>query len=143
MKQSLSILFLIAAFSLNAQSKDELIISSPLDSVVTYAGVGETMKGNCLFIKFSGDGQLFFNELASLHTQDPKSVYRTETNLSINSTSQPYWVYGDYSVFASLEKKEGYDLITIYFKAYSNPENYKIYGANFEYQRIVNRLVKK
>lgn len=138
----LTISFLIFTASF-AQTKEEMIEQAPMDSVIQYPGEGALYKGNCLFIKFTGDSEALFNEITSLHIQDDDQVDRTKLSLTIYDTSKPYWVYGKYTVFVDLFMLEDFTLVEIYFKAYSNPENYKIIGASGSYQQIVNRLTQK
>lgn len=126
-----------------AQSKDEMIENAPMDTVIQYPGEGVLFKGNCLFVKFSKDPQLLMNEIAKLHTQDEDLVERTKNQLIIYNTTKPYWVYGQYSVYVDLYETADYALIEIYYKAYSNPENYRIMGAAPTYQKIVNSLLGK
>lgn len=141
MKFSILIAFLsILTLGYSQNSKDQLINISQKDTVIQYEGEGTFNSGNCLIIKFTGDPQRFFNELARFHAQDEDQVERTESTLAIFETSKPYWVYGRYSVFAEISKKDDYSLIQIHFKAYSNPDNYRIYGAAREYQDIINRI---
>ena len=140
------LLTLITALSFTfsfAQSKEEMIEQAPMDSVIQYPGEGVLLKGNCLFIKFTGNAQQFFNELAKFHVQDDDQIERTKNSLTIYDTAKPFWVYGKYTVYADLLELEDYTLIEIYFKAYSNPENYRIVNANNSYQEIVNRLLGK
>jgi len=113
-----------------------------MDSVVTYNGTAPGFKDNGLIIKFSGDAQLFFNELARFHTYEVKQSNRTKYTLFIPTTDKPYWVFGDYSVFAKITIKESYELVEIHFKAYSNPDNYKMSAAAKAYQKIINTLLK-
>lgn len=141
MKSIILIFTFVCGIASSAQTKAELIESSVKDSVITYAGEGDLGKGNCLLIKFTADAQLFFNELASLHAKTEEQVKRTKNTLAINPTTTPYWVYGEYSVFATIQAKEDYQLITVYFKAYSNPENYKMYGAARTYQELLNKIL--
>ncbi|MCB9225426.1 MAG: hypothetical protein R2780_12585 [Crocinitomicaceae bacterium] len=136
-------IFFIISFNGLAQTKDQLILDGPKDSVLVYAGEGFLAKGNCLLIKFTGDGQLFFNELASFHAQDENQIQRTELELNVYHITKPYWVYGTYSVHAKLETRGTYTLIEIYFQAYNNPGNYKMHGADKAYQEIINKLLKK
>jgi hypothetical protein len=143
MKIFLSIYVLFLAATSMAQSKNELIEKSMMDSIIQFEGEGALLKGNCLFVKFSGDAQLFFNQLAFFHAQDNDQLARTKNTLSIYETSKPYWVFGPYSVFAEFFEKEGYQLIEISFKAYSNPDNYKIVSAIKPYQQIINQLLNK
>lgn len=125
------------------ETKEELIASSPMDTVIQYQGKGSLFKGNCVFVKFSKDPQLFFNELVALHLLDEDMLERTESTLAIYETTKPYWVYGRYSVFAEFKQEADYYLIEVYFKAYSNPENYKISSAPAAYQRLVNKILGK
>lgn len=141
MKAIILIFTFVCGISSIAQTKAELIESSVKDSVISYPGEGELGKGNCLLIKFTADAQLFFNELASLHAGSEEQVKRTKSTMAINPTKTPYWVYGEYSVFATIQPKEGYELITVYFKAYSNPENYRMYGAAKTYQGFINKIL--
>jgi hypothetical protein len=141
-RQLLTILIFLTSAHSFGQATEEFIDSSPLDSVITYIGKAPDFKDNGLIIKFSGDAQLFFNELAKLHTNDVKQSNRTKYTLYIPTTTQPYWVFGSYSVFAKITEKTDYQLIEIHFKAYSNPDNYKMYGAAKEYQLLINKLLK-
>lgn len=142
MRQLLTILIILTSIHTIGQANESFINASPMDSVVTYKGKAPAFKDNGLIIKFSGDAQLFFNELAKFHTNDVKQSHRTKYTFYIPSTAQPYWVYGDYSVIAKITEKAAYQLIEIHFKAYSNPDNYKMYGAAQDYQMIINRLLK-
>ena len=142
MRQLLTILFILTSVLSFGQASESFIEASPMDSVITYKGKAPGYKDTGLIIKFSADAQLFFNELAKFHTYDVKQSSRTKYTLYIPTTDKPYWVYGDYSVFAKITEKEEYQLIEIHFKAYSNPDNYKMSGAAKEYQRIINRLLK-
>ncbi|MEX1003445.1 MAG: hypothetical protein WDZ35_15105 [Crocinitomicaceae bacterium] len=144
MKEFIAILgCCLLGFYAGAQKKDSLIASSALDSVITYGGEGDLMKGNCLFVKFTGDPQLFFNQLANFHAQGEKQIERTDTTLSIYQTTKPYWVYGRYSVFASFTDQKEYQYIEIYFRAYNYPENYYMYGgAASAYQKMINQILQ-
>ena len=143
MRSLLAIVFTFAVSISFSQSKESLINSSPKDSVIQYEGEGVLRTGNCLILKYSGDAQAFFTELIYLHVQDEHQIERTETTLAIYETTKPYWIYGRYSVFAQQFEKSDHTLIEIWFMGYSNPDNLKIYGAAREYQRIVNKLLKK
>ena len=123
--------------------KAKLIESGPLDSVLVFEGSGSILDGPILYIKFTENPQIFFNELAKLHTYEAAQVNRSENQLTVPSTTKPYWVYGTYSVHAKITPKDDYSLIEIYFLAYSNPSNYRIYGSEQAYQEIVNRILKK
>lgn len=142
MKLSLLVLFLFS-FSAYSQTKKELIENGPLDSVLVFVGGESILEGPALYIKFSGNPQLFFNELAKLHTYEAAQVDRTENRLTVPETTKPYWVYGTYSVHAQIFPKEDYSLIEVYFLAYANPSNYRIYGSEQAYQKIINELLKK
>ena len=142
MKTCLLILSCLIFSLVFAQDKESLIKIAPLDSVVQYEGEGEQAKGNCLIIKLTADPQQLFNELINLHVLDKDQIERSENTLAIYNTTKPYWVYGKYSVFATIYDKDNYQLIEIYFKAYSNPYNYKMVPAAEIYQKIVNKLAK-
>lgn len=143
----IKILSLVMLFSINehclSQSKTDFIEKIALDSVSTYKGEQETLKGSCLIIKYTANPQHFLTALARLHTEDPSQHQRSENEIFIPSTSTPYWVYGSYSVNAHLIKKDKYTLIDISFKAYNRTSNYMIYGAEKEYQAIIDSLLKK
>ena len=106
------IFLLIAPFAFS-QSKDELILDGPKDSVLVYAGEGFLSKGNCLLIKFTGDSQEFFNALASFHANDEDQIKRTTEEINIYNVSKPYWVYGTYSVHAKIEQRGTFALSSL------------------------------
>ncbi|UKN02592.1 hypothetical protein K6119_03580 [Paracrocinitomix mangrovi] len=143
MKSLTTVLFFISISIIGfSQSKEDLIKSSPKDSVVTYEGEGKLKKGNCLLIKFTGDPVLFFNELIAMHVVKDDQLEMTENSMVIYETSKPFWVYNTYTVYASFSKKDGYSLIEVSFKAYANPYNYQMAQAPKAYQAIIEKLLK-
>ena len=143
MKALLFLSIFFTCFLAQSQTvKDSLIKASELDSVISYEGTGGLLDDNSLLIKYTGNPQRFLDELHSLHVQNPESVRRTESSIAIPGTNKPMWVYGQYSVYATLAAKEGYVLIEITFAAYNRPGNYKMFSAPKVYQQIVDRLPK-
>ena len=143
MKPLLFFTFLIIGLIGYSQSvKDSLIEASVLDSVITYEGNGGLLDDNSLLIKYTGNPQRFLDELHTLHVLNPDAVRRTESSIAIPETNKPMWVYGHYSVYATLTDKGDYVLIEIIFSAYNRPGNHKMYSAPRVYQEIVNRLPK-
>lgn len=143
MKLILIAITLISAHLVSAQTKNELIKSAVMDSVLQYQGEGTFSAGNCLIIKFSGDVTALFNELVQLHAQSEDQIERTTTTLTIYDTTKPYWIYGRYSVFAEAIKKDQYSLVEIYFMGYSNPNHLMIVSAPATYQKLINKLLGK
>jgi hypothetical protein len=123
-----SLLILFIAQAAFCQTKEELIASVPLDSVIVYQGEGFLSTGNCLILKYSGDPQVFFNELAAFHTHEEGQIDRTEVTINMYNVNKPYWVYGNYSVHAGMASKSDHTLIQIHFQAYNNPGNYKMHN---------------
>jgi hypothetical protein len=143
MKSTLIIVLSIFCSTAIGQTKDDLILNGPKDSVLTYPGEGFLATGNCLLIKFTGDSQKFLNELVAFHANEEDQVNRVENKMDIFMVSKPYWVLGTYSVHAELETRGTFTLVEIYFKAYNNPGRYKMHGADKAYQKIVDKILKK
>lgn len=143
MRLLFTLCFIGSFWALAQTDKSVLIESGPLDSVLVFEGSESILEGPALYIKFTGNPQDFFNELAKLHTYEAAQVERSESQLTVPSTSKPYWVYGNYSVHAKISPKADYSLIEIYFLAYSNPSNYRIHGSEQAYQKLINSILKK
>lgn len=143
MKFICSFILFVSLSAVGQLSKTEFIKNGDLDTVLVFEGSGSILEGPALYIKFTGNPQHFFNELAKLHTYEASQLQRTENRLTVPATTKPYWVYGEYSVHAEIFPEDGYSLIEIYFLAYANPSNFRIYGSEEAYQKLVNSILEK
>lgn len=143
--KNFTLIFLLLAFTISfgQSTKKDFIAAMPMDSCMMYNGGSSLIDGTCYIIKFTGNGQSFLNELAKFHIQDEGKTERSEAELFIKETTKPYWVYGTYSVDARLFPETTHVRIEIVFKAYSNPANYTMYGAEAAYQKIVNSILAR